>query len=311
MFFITRKKTISEIKDILDKNTQLELVSTEYVNRRTQMEFRCKRCGRIFKTTLASILSSSAKGKYKIYCNDCVLEDMHNRFAKTDKQFREEIYNILGNEYTVLGKYKNYHTKVDIFHKRCGYVWECIPYVALKQNGKCPRCYNTVKKTTESFSIEVELTFNGEFEVVGEYKNNHTPIKIKHSTCNRVFNSRPGNFMTNKSCPLCSKDGKSRGEEKIFNILQSMDIKFIREKRFIDCKNLRPLPFDFYIPSKNMIIEYDGEQHFKPKFNEKSFEDTKKNDKIKNEYCKSKNIKLIRIPYTEFDNIENILRASL
>lgn len=306
-----RKRTISEIKDILEKNTQLELVSTKYVNRQTQMEFRCKKCGKVFKTTLASILASSSKGKYEKYCNDCVIKDAHNRYAKTDEQFREEINKVLGDEYIVLGKYENCHVKVDILHKKCGYVWECIPYVPLSQNGRCPKCYNTIKKTTESFSNEVAHTFNGEFKVIGEYKNNHTPIKIKHLICDRVFSSRPGNFMTYKSCPLCSKDGKSKGEEKILNILKSMDIKFVREKRFGDCRNVRPLPFDFYLPDKNMIIEYDGEQHFKPKFNGESFENIKKTDKIKNEYCNSKNIKLIRIPYTEFDNIEDILIASL
>ena len=39
-------------------------------------------------------------------------------------------------------------------------------------------------------------------------------------------------------------------------------IEFIREKRFPSCKYKIPLPFDFYIPSKKILIEYDGEQHF-------------------------------------------------
>lgn len=82
----------------------------------------------------------------------------------------------------------------------------------------------------------------------------------------------------------------------------------MQEKRFKDCRNILPLPFDFYIPNKNLLIECDGEGHYFPcNFNQcskedgiKSFELTKHNDKIKDIYCKSKNIKLLRIPYWEF-----------
>jgi very-short-patch-repair endonuclease len=58
------------------------------------------------------------------------------------------------------------------------------------------------------------------------------------------------------------------------------------------------LKFDFYLPEYNTVLEYDGIQHYKPSFGKKSFEITSRNDKIKNDYLKEKNIRLIRIPYT-------------
>ena len=79
-------------------------------------------------------------------------------------------------------------------------------------------------------------------------------------------------------------------------------------------KKIRPLPFDFYLPDYNTCIEYDGIQHFEvvDYFGGlDGFITTKIRDTIKNEYCKSKNIKLIRIPYWGFDNIENILKKEL
>lgn len=81
------------------------------------------------------------------------------------------------------------------------------------------------------------------------------------------------------------------------------------KKRFDGCKNQKKLPFDFYLNDFNIIIEYDGIQHFKPSFNEKEFKNIKVNDEIKNKFCKDNNIKLIRIPYWEFENIENILES--
>lgn len=95
-----------------------------------------------------------------------------------------------------------------------------------------------------------------------------------------------------------------------------MSIDYETEYRFEDCKDTRSLPFDFYIKSKNICIEYDGEQHFIPiRFNKnitqeemnEKFKSQQYRDKIKTEYCKNNNIKLIRIPYTDFDNIEKIL----
>lgn len=308
-----RKKTIKEITDILDKNTQLELISTDYINRRTPMIFRCKKCGKEFKTTLASILASKHKDKYKKYCNECSLEELSDKFSMGHEEFVNKVNNVLGDEYEVLGKYVNNKIKVDILHKKCGYIWNAKPSVIINQKSKCPKCFNTIKKTTQSFQEEICIEFGDEFELISEYENYHTSVLIKHNKCGRVFKSQPANFMTYKSCPLCSKDGKSKGEDKIAKILKNEGVKFIREKRFKDCKNKRSLPFDFYLPDMNVAIEYDGEQHFKPKFyyDEKGLEEIKIKDEIKNEYCKSNNIKLIRIPYTEFDNIENILKASI
>lgn len=48
------------------------------------------------------------------------------------------------------------------------------------------------------------------------------------------------------------------------NLLIENNIKFISEKRFNGCKNINELPFDFYLPNQNLLIEYDGIQHFKP-----------------------------------------------
>lgn len=105
----------------------------------------------------------------------------------------------------------------------------------------------------------------------------------------------------------------SYGENVVNNILIKKDLIpkecvsgkcSSREKTFIDCINskkgqfCRKLRFDFYIPSQNTLIEYDGEQHFvkRGKFGEK-FETLQENDKIKDKYCKDKGIKLIRIHY--------------
>lgn len=75
---------------------------------------------------------------------------------------------------------------------------------------------------------------------------------------------------------------------------------YIPQHKFDDCVHKRRLPFDFYLPEKRICIEYDGMQHEKPIEyfgGKKGFENTKIRDKIKNDYCKANNIKLIRVSY--------------
>ena len=84
--------------------------------------------------------------------------------------------------------------------------------------------------------------------------------------------------------------------------------------KFDDCRSKDKLPFDFYVLSKNIAIEYDGRQHYEiiewfGGFD--SFIEGKIRDTIKTIYCKENNIKLIRIPYWDFDNIEEILDREL
>ena len=121
------------------------------------------------------------------------------------------------------------------------------------------------------------------------------------------FEQKIGNiFNLRRGCANCKK---SKGENDIFKYLTDNNIEFEREKMFEDCRNKRKLRFDFYIPSINTLIEYDGKQHFEPieRFGgQKYFEETQENDKIKNEYCKQNEITLVRITYMN-KNIEDIL----
>jgi hypothetical protein len=102
---------------------------------------------------------------------------------------------------------------------------------------------------------------------------------------------------------------KSKGVMKIRMLLRDNNIEFIEEYTFKDCLSPKGnlLKFDFYLPKQQILIEYDGEQHFTPQ----SFGDTKHTgeeklaltqqyDEIKNNWCKENNIKLIRIPYTQY-----------
>ena len=112
---------------------------------------------------------------------------------------------------------------------------------------------------------------------------------------------------------------KSKGETKIASFLRKYKISFEREKIFSTCKDKQELPFDFYLPDYNILIEYDGEQHFKlsrfgNKTKEEAEEDLKKyqyHDKIKNQWCEKNNVKLLRFSYKDYNSLENILKEKI
>ena len=109
------------------------------------------------------------------------------------------------------------------------------------------------------------------------------------------------------------KDFMSNGEQRIEKYLKRKGHEYISQKRFDDCRNINPLPFDFYLPKHNIIIEFDGEQHYdydKAFFcSTNCYDDIQRNDKIKNQYCMDNNIGLIRIKYHEL--IENTIEWTL
>lgn len=104
---------------------------------------------------------------------------------------------------------------------------------------------------------------------------------------------------------------KSEGEQIIKNLLTKLQISFLQEYTFLDCinpKTNKRLKFDFYLPDYNLLIEYDGSQHFITRergwYTQEELKNIQERDKLKDTYCKEHNIRLIRIPYTDFLKID-------
>ena len=169
-----------------------------------------------------------------------------------------------------------------------------------------------LKMTKEKFierAIKIHSNLYDYSKVI--YKGYDSKVQIICKKHNRLFKITPHRHLQGQGCPLCYS---SKGETAVRNWLIENKIEFEEQKRFKDCKNIKPLPFDFYLPQYNLCIEFDGKQHFIPtdfKSNLteeeklKSFELLQIRDNIKTDYCKNNNINLLRIKYTE--NIEEKL----
>lgn len=96
-------------------------------------------------------------------------------------------------------------------------------------------------------------------------------------------------------------------EKKVESLLKGK-VSYKREVTFPGLSGMKntPLRFDFAIYDKGLLlclIEVDGEYHFHPIRGKLEFRRQQAYDQKKNHYCLLKNIKLIRIPYWEIENL--------
>lgn len=114
---------------------------------------------------------------------------------------------------------------------------------------------------------------------------------------------------------------RSTGEMVIKQFLLENNINFQTEYKIQECKDKKPLPFDFCIfdNSNNIkfLIEVQGKQHYQPCFHndpikgQQALELQQQHDLIKQTYCLKNNIDLLIIPYYELNNFKKIILERL
>ena len=269
-------------------NEQYDYSLVEYINNRTKVKIKCNSCGEVFERNPYSFLQGFA----------CHCKSKNKTFKKTVEQFIEEARQIHGDKYDYsLVEYINNRTKVKIKCNSCGKIFEMQPANHLKGQGCLEYC-PTAKKTTEQFIEEAKLIHEDKYDYsLVNYINNYTKVKIKCNNCGLIFEQKPNDHLNGSGCPNCAI---SKAENKIKNILKENNVFFEEQKTFPDLKDKRKLSYDFYIPSKNLLIEYNGEQHYKSIKHfggRKRFLLQRHHDWLKRKYAKKNGITLLVIPF--------------
>ena len=266
------KNAKTKVKIICSEHGEFEQVPDNHIRRSG-----CPKCGGSKKQTLEEFISKA-------------------------KQIHTDKYDYSKVEYI------NNSTKVTIICPEHG-EFEQTPKQHLISG--CWKC--GVIERSESRKLNTDDFISRAKEVHGDYFNYDKTIYTGHR--NKViiicpkhseFEQKANGHLNGQGCPVCRE---SKGERKIRLWLEASSFEFIPQYRFNDCKYKRPLPFDFYLPDYNMCIEYDGEQHFKETMfsSNNELDEIMKKDSLKNKYCRNNNIKLLRIKYTEYKEIERIL----
>lgn len=294
----TKNKYEDFCKKINEKYPNEELEVLQYTGAKEEGIILCKKCGSIYKLKNASNFLD--KNKKKI-CSKCIPRDDTIEIGYKIKSLLNKTHNL-----KLLNTYTKITDDLEFMCLKCNGVFKRKPQIFLKSQ-KCPICETfSIMKTEECFKKELIQKLNGEYELLGEYKGTNTKTLFRHNDCGFIFENTPHNILQKTPCPKC-KRFNSKGEIKIKKFLDNNNIYYEQQKHF---KELNQLSFDFYIPSKNILIEYQGEQHFHSiKFfgGEKKYLKQIENDNLKKDFCKNNNYILLEIEYFNYDNIENIL----
>jgi very-short-patch-repair endonuclease len=257
-----------------------------YKNTRTKIKIICPIHGE-FEQILNNHLMGSG-------CNEC---NNNNKKAKIGFLNKANIKHNYKYGYSLVN-YINNKIKVKIICPIHG-EFQQKPNDHLTGNG-CSLCGN--KNLNKQTFIEKAKLIHGDkygYSLVN-YINNKVKVKII-CPIHDSFEQRVDHHLIGAGCPLCKE---SRGEREIRKFFLNNNIDFIRQKRFSECRDKKPLPFDFYLPNHKTCVEFNGRQHYSsvPYWGgDDNFKKQQKRDNIKLNYCKKNNIILIII-----DNIKEI-----
>lgn len=171
----------------------------------------CNDCGTVFMTTPDKLLNR------KIMCPKCALIFRGIKRNLTTNEFKKRVYRLVGNEYEVLGEYKKAKSKILMKHVKCGIEFETTPD-RFKQGTRCPKCtkekmIKSLALTSSEFKQRVYDLYGDEYEVLGNYVNAHTPIKVKHLICGRTYTVIPSDLLRNHYCRYCIGNARINTKE--------------------------------------------------------------------------------------------------
>jgi hypothetical protein len=268
---------------------------------RTPVPVGCNTCGWPWWANLYSLVNE------KTGCPRCAGRAPYNNldFLKSKLSFRTDLDLSLVTEESIRGNKS--HIKV-----RCKvnpeHVWETMIQCLVIYNMRCPECTGRKRYDYEYLlrrlapRVDLDTTLIKPEQVqTGE---SCVPLKCKVNP-EHVWETTIRNIIRGSTCPFCSS---TKGVRAIANYVNNFSPTF--EKTFEGLKDLKSLRVDIYLESYPGIkfpicIEYDGDypgSHF-------SFDDeitknkhisTVKRDKIKDSFCVSNGMHLLRIPYTCF-----------
>ena len=251
-----------------------------------------------FEQTPSSHLNGSG-------CPDCgFISQMENRRLPTE-DFISRSIQVHGERYDYSKvNYSNSSSEVEIscsihgiFHQR--------PDFHMRGSG-CPKCsiievHDKQKKSPDDFIRDCIKVHRDRYDYSKvEFIDTKSEIIIickKHGE----FLQTPNSHQSGNGCPNCNS---SKGELFIFQYLNENNIEFIQQYSFEGLEMKRKLKCDFYLPNHNVVIEFNGIQHYEPREHfggEKGFKRVQTSDNLKRGFCSKNGIQLLEVRYDDTD----------
>ncbi len=292
--------------EMQSKNSNITILG-KYIKSTVKIKCRCNVCNYEFEARPNDLLNGHG-------CPQCKRIKLSEMYKHSHEDFLKKISDKIINV-NIISTYKGSHKNVHCLCNICNKEFDILANNLLKHG--CPICGVKRRvimrtKSHEDFLVEMNKQ-NKKIKIIGKYINAKEPIECMCEICNNKWFATPDSLLNGTGCPNCKI---YKGEKQILDYLESHEVIFERQKTYNDLIGIggKKLSYDFYLPTKRLFIEYNGEQHYIPiDFfgGQDKFNIQQEHDKRKEEYAHKMDIKLLIIPYWNFDNIENILEKAL
>lgn len=245
----SKYKTFEEIVALLkSKNDLYDYVKTqEYYKQQDYIRTICKRCGIQADKRIQSILNG-------VGCNKCRYDKLKDTFSDTKEEFIKKAKEIHSNKYDYSEvEYINNKTKVKIKCNQCNNYFYQEPRMHIYQKQGCPYCNGGIKFTEADFIQKAKLIHKDKYDYsFVNYVNSDVRVEIKCKKCRNIFTQKPSKHLAGQGCPYCNN---SNLENEVSEFLKSIyEGEIIRNTK----KVISPYELDFYLPDKNIAIEFNG-----------------------------------------------------
>lgn len=308
--FLTHEEWVSR-SIAVHGNGRYDYSNSIYKGKSARVEILCMCC----METFSQLAGNHMRGKG---CQKCARASVARSLAKTQDQFVSAATELHNGKYDYnLVKYKNSNTKVEIVCPFHG-AFRQKPYHHLSGHG-CRQCAGVAARSQASAAAAVRFMSAAVATHGDRYLYDNTVYAGSGRKCvvtcrkHGPFAISPENHLRGSGCPKCRS---SIGNSRVASVLSSTGIQFSLEAAFpgLSGRNGCPLRFDAFVPSAKLLIEYDGEVHYKLSWSHWSRHDLsaiRSRDRRKTRWAKNNGYKLVRIPYWEKRRIPRILFQAL
>lgn len=242
----------------------------------------------------------------------------------TKEQFIENVKNKnpKADNVEIIGEYTGSNNTIKCRCKIDNYIWNPIAFQLYRAG--CPVCANRVIVkgvndlwTTHPHIAKLLTNPNEGYEVVAgsTSKKSFTCPNCNTPVFQNVIDITKRGYISCKACD----DNISTPNKIMYHLLSQLDIDFETEKSFDWGINKygNKVKYDFFVKSKNMVVEMNGLQHYLRPFHEngRTLEEEQENDSLKREFALSNNINnyiIIDARFSDYEYIKNnILNSEL
>jgi hypothetical protein len=274
---------------------------------RNIVTLQCK-CGKLFTKEWTHIIHDK-----RILCPECAREVQRQNKRKALEQDYVSLIESFGYHFEEKPKRIIAHELVDVVENKTGYR---VKIDVCKIKNRTKDIIFSDYSNRDNLIYNLNMYFKNHdmdckaLRITDKTNHDGRSIIEYRCSCGRLFYTTAHKIKPKLGkCDYCNQV-MSKNERLMEDFLTSLNINYKKQYRFNSCKDNKPLPFDFHLTDYDLLIEIDGEQHFKVvRFGgmpieeaQANFEAQQRRDKIKNDFCKNNNIPLLRIPYWEFQN---------